>query len=255
MTGHVMPDQCEKIDHQEKSNAAFASDEVAESVWYRTYDLRYEEDAVVRSFAKGMRVLDLGCGYGRTTVTLRKLGYEVVGADIVPRMIEGARVAHPDIEYRVMDACALDCSDRSFDCVLFSFNGIDCILPESRRLLAMKEILRVLKPGGRVILSSHSWIPYLLHPRHWASGRFLSLFRSGALRRRWYQAGVENVGFDCYISTPFRTVRQLKSVGFQNVRIIAGRCKTFQAICGLPLVVMWRDLWPHFLAERPMDSP
>ena len=251
MTRIVVLDQPKETDHQGKNNAAFSSDEVARSAWYRIYDLRYEEDAVLSYFLPGKKVLDLGCGYGRTTVALRDRGYDVVGTDIVPRMIEGARAAHPEIEYRVMDACALDCSDRSFDYVLFSFNGIDCILPESRRLLAMKEILRVLKPGGRVILSSHSWFPYLLHPRHWASGRFLSLLRSGSLARRWFLGGVENVSFDCYIGTPFRTVRQLKSVGFHNVRIVAGRRRSLQAVGGLALMVLWRDLWPHFVAEKP----
>jgi SAM-dependent methyltransferase len=243
-----------KIDHQDKSNAAFASDEVAHSSWYRTYDLRYEEDVVSQCFRPGEKVLDLGCGYGRTTVALRNLGYHVVGVDIVPRMIESARAAHADMDFRVMDACALACPDGAFDGVLFSFNGIDCILPESRRLLAMKEALRVLKPHGRFVLSSHNWLPYLLRPSHWKSGRFLSLLRSGALVRRWYQAGVENKPFDCYISTPLQTLRQLRSVGFEGVQVVAGRRARRWAFRNHRWCVMCWDLWPHFVARKPDAS-
>jgi SAM-dependent methyltransferase len=241
----------ESIDHQQKSNTAFASEEVAQSSWYRTYDLRYEEDVVSRYFLPGRRVLDLGCGYGRTTVSLKRRGYDVVGVDIVDRMIESARLAHPDIDYRVMDACALDFPDESFDYVLFSFNGLDCILPESRRLKAMMEIRRVLKPGGTFVFSSHNWLPYLILPNHWRSGRFLSFLRSGVLTRRWYGAGVENIPFDCYISTPFRTLQQLRSLNFEVVHVAPGQRGFRRPLKALVFPVLCMDLWPHFIARKP----
>lgn len=238
------------VDQQKKSNTAFSSDEVARSTWYRTYDLRYEEDVVSRYFLPGRKVLDLGCGYGRTTVSLKKRGYDVVGADIVERMIEEARKAHPEIDYRVMDACVLQCPDDTFDYVLFSFNGIDCILPESRRLQAMKEIRRVLKPGGAFIFSSHNWLPYLIVPRYWKSGRFVSFLKKGVLSRRWYEAGVENVPFDCYISTPFRTKRQLLSLGFEGVQVVSGLRSRRWFLEKYSLPVMYVDLCPHFVATK-----
>jgi len=239
-----------QIDHQRKSNEAFGSDRVAASTWYRTYDLRYEADLVGRHFLPGRRVLDLGCGYGRTTVSLKDRGYDVIGADIVERMIVSARAARPDIDFRVMDACEIKFPDEAFDYVLFSFNGIDCILPESRRLQAMKEMLRVLKPGGTAVLSSHNWLPYLMLPKHWKSGRFLSLLRGGALARRWYSAGVEDVPFDCYISTPFRTLRQLHSVGFERSKLDPGQRRLPWAIRHFNLSIMCVDLWPHFIARK-----
>lgn len=238
------------IGHQQKSNEAFGSDSVARSTWYRTYDLRYESEVVARYFLPGRMVLDLGCGYGRTTVALKDRGYDVVGADIVERMVAGARVERPDIDYRVMDACEIGFPDDAFDYVLFSFNGIDCILPESRRLQAMKEMLRVLKPGGMAVFSSHNWLPYLLFPPHWKGGRFLSLLRSGALTRRWYSAGVEDVPFDCYISTPLRTLRQLQSVGFERPRIVAGQRRVPWPLTPFSLPIMCIDLWPHFIAQK-----
>lgn len=248
-----MRDQEQDLDHQQKSNAAFASDRVAKSSWYRAYDLRYEEDVVSRYFLPGRRVLDLGCGYGRTTVSLKNLGYDVIGADIVERMIETARANHPDMDYRVMDSCALQFLDGSFDYVLFSFNGIDCILPEPRRLLAMKEILRVLKPGGTFIFSSHNWLPYLMMPSHWKGGRIFSFFKNGALSRRWYEGGVENMPFDCYISTPFRTMEQLRSLRFEDVQVVPVRRSRRWFFRNYSLSVICTDLWPHFVAKKPEE--
>lgn len=239
-----------QVDHQQKSNEAFGSDSVAQSTWYRAYDLRYEAALVDRCFVRGRRVLDLGCGYGRTTVSLKHRGYDVVGADIVERMIAEARAAHPDIDYRVMDACAIECAEATFDYVLFSFNGIDCILPESRRLQAMKEIFRVLKPGGTAILSSHSWLPYLFLPRYWKGGRFVSFLRDGVLARRWYSAGVEDMPFDCYISTPLRTLRQLRATGFDRLEVAAGQHPIPWPFQKAGLLTVCIDLWPHFIAHK-----
>jgi SAM-dependent methyltransferase len=237
-------------DPQGKSNRAFGSDRVARSVWYRAYDLRYEEALVDRYFVRGRRVLDLGCGYGRTTVSLKRRGYAVVGADIVERMIAEARAAHPDIDYRVMDACAIEFAEATFDYVLFSFNGIDCILPECRRLQAMKEIFRVLKPGGTAILSSHNWLPYLLLPQYWKSGRIVSFLCDGVLARRWYSAGVEDMPFDCYISTPLRTLQQLRATGFDRLEVAAGQHPIPWPFHKAGFLTMCIDLWPHFIARK-----
>ncbi|BCA54465.1 hypothetical protein W02_16050 [Nitrospira sp. KM1] len=246
----VVQDNPDQACHQQKSNKAFGSDRVAQSVWYRSYDLRYEADLISRCFLSGSRVLDLGCGYGRTTVSLKRLGYEVIGTDVVERMIEEARSAHPDMDYRIMDACAIAFPDSSFDHVLFSFNGIDCILPESRRLTAMREIFRVLKPGGTALLSSHNWLPYLLIPSHLKNGKWLSWFRQGVLSRRWYSAGVEDLPFDCYISTPWRTLRQLREVGFEQVRIASGQRPLPRFLQRATLLTLCVDLWPHFIAKK-----
>jgi len=254
-TGASILNTAMETDHQQKSNEAFASDEVAQSTWYRTYDLRYEEDVVTRLFLPGRRVLDLGCGYGRTTVSLHRRGYDVVGADIVERMIQSAREAHPEIDYRVMDACALAFPDAAFDYVLFSFNGIDCILPESRRMQALREIQRILKPGGTLVFSSHNWLPYLCMPRYWNGGRFLSFLRNGVLTRRWYGAGVENVPFDCYISTPQQTLKQLRSLGFHNVQMAPGQRGFRRVLRGWTLPIVCMDLWPHFIARKPGVLP
>jgi len=60
-------------------------------------------------------------------------------------MIKKAREILPHSTFIAGDACALSFKNESFDCVLFSFNGIDYIFPESERLRALKEINRILK--------------------------------------------------------------------------------------------------------------
>lgn len=101
------------------------------------------------------RVLDLGCGCGRTTRHIHNMGYDVVGVDIAPLLIESAQSLHPDIKFKVGDATHLEYLDESFDTVVFSFNGLDYLYPLENRLQALNEIRRVLKPGGCFMYSSH----------------------------------------------------------------------------------------------------
>jgi SAM-dependent methyltransferase len=104
------------------------------------------------------RLLDLGCGAGRTTYPLYKMGFQVIGVDISEKMVEKASSNFTDIDFRVGDACDLEFPDETFNCVFFSFNGIDYIYPESKRIKAFREAHRVLKEGSLFIFSSHnSW--------------------------------------------------------------------------------------------------
>lgn len=101
------------------------------------------------------RVLDLGCGCGRTTRHIKDMSFDVLGVDIAPLLIEQAKVLHPDIKFQVGDATSLQYLDTSFDSVVFSFNGLDYLYPLENRVQALREIKRVLKPGGVFIYSSH----------------------------------------------------------------------------------------------------
>lgn len=135
---------------------SFASKESEKA--YRTYVLKEIEKRLIEKYftLPGAKILDLGCGYGRTTRPLKDMGFDVIGTEIVPGMVRGAKNDNPDIDFRLMSATDLHFPDAEFDYLLFSFNGIDYIYPAERRMRALKEAYRVLKPGGIFILSSHN---------------------------------------------------------------------------------------------------
>lgn len=110
-----------------------------------------------RHIPTGSDVLDLGVGAGRTVEPLRARAGRYVGVDYAPNMIESCRARFPDAEFHVADASDLSrFDDESFDAVVFSFNGIDCLYPDEVRLRCLDECRRVLRPGGAFVLSVHN---------------------------------------------------------------------------------------------------
>ena len=100
------------------------------------------------------RILDIGCGAGRTTIALYRLGYlKVQGVDLSNGMIEQAislaEQAGYSLRFDVGDAISLEYGDETFGGALFSAQGLMCIPGGNNRLQALKQVKRVLRPGGR----------------------------------------------------------------------------------------------------------
>ncbi len=102
------------------------------------------------------RILDLGCGCGRTSWFLEQISLLYVGIDSSETMVNMARARYPISRLLVADARDLSqFADSSFDTILFSFNGLD-YMGHSDRLQTLRGIHRVLCNTGYFIFSSHN---------------------------------------------------------------------------------------------------
>lgn len=124
---------------------------------------RLVRHAQIRS---GERVLDVACGTGVVAITAARAGARVTGIDLTPELLhrarENARISEVEIDWNEGDAENLPFSDASFDVVVSQFGHIFAPRPE----VAVAEMLRVLRPGGRIAFST--WPPELYVGRSFA---------------------------------------------------------------------------------------
>lgn len=154
----------------------------------RFYDLldfpfEYRRYRKIRPFLfEGLsgRLLDAGVGTGRN-FPFYPPGAEVIGIDLSPAMLVRAAgrlaTARAKVELRQMDVTQLAFPDRHFDGAIATF--LFCVLPDELQVPALKEIGRVVKPGGVIRLLEYTrpqgglrkaitklWEPWV----HWAYG-------------------------------------------------------------------------------------
>ena len=109
--------------------------------------------------AKGMKVLDLGCGDGTTALPEARLGADVLGVDIAANLVEAGNSRAKaeglaNCRFQEGDATDLrDLKDRSFDLVVSIFGAMFAPKPFD----VAKEMTRVTRPGGRIVMGN--WIP------------------------------------------------------------------------------------------------
>lgn len=105
---------------------------------------------VLASLPRGARILDVGCGTGRWVRRYGALGYEATGVDATPAMLGIARRQGTAALLIAGEAHCLPFAAATFDCV----SDITVVqhIPPSLQSQALGEMLRVLKPGGRLFL-------------------------------------------------------------------------------------------------------
>ncbi|MGL4339781.1 MAG: bifunctional demethylmenaquinone methyltransferase/2-methoxy-6-polyprenyl-1,4-benzoquinol methylase UbiE [Rhodoglobus sp.] len=142
--------------HYDRTNAVLS---VGNTVLWRA--------ATVRAVAPvaGERVLDIAAGTGTSSVALQRRGARVVAVDFSPGMVAEGRRRHKKIEFVVADAQSLPFGDNEFDAVTISFGLRNISDPK----LALSEMYRVLKPGGRLVVCEFSKPPVaILREGYWA---------------------------------------------------------------------------------------
>jgi len=136
----------------------YARDDVAHAYGERDTLLPAEQALIARYREQllGSRLLDIGCGGGRTSRWLAELADDYTGLDYAARMVEVCRARYPDLRFVQGDATDLSTfADDSLDVALFSYNGIDT-MNHAMRLRTFAAVARVLVPGGLFAFSSHN---------------------------------------------------------------------------------------------------
>jgi ubiquinone/menaquinone biosynthesis C-methylase UbiE len=108
---------------------------------------------------EGLEVLDLGCGDGTTAIPAARRGADVLGVDIARNLVDAGNKRAADegldnVRFQQGDACALtDLADDRFDLLVSIFGAMFAPRP----IDVAKEMVRVTRPGGRIVMGN--WIP------------------------------------------------------------------------------------------------
>jgi ubiquinone/menaquinone biosynthesis C-methylase UbiE len=213
------------------------------TAWAETYDqaanpiLHLEGPVMAELFAslEPGRALDAACGTGRHAAVLARLGHEVVGVDANPAMLARARERLPEGDFRAGQLDALPLEDGSVDLVVCSLalTHLDDPTP------AIAELVRVVRPGGRIVLSD-------VHPS-WIALGAQAAFRDADERRGYVRNHIH------WVSTYLRAFTATGLDVLDCRELPYGRAETdlwidrqdidinvaYEALVGMPAVLFW----------------
>lgn len=164
----------------------------------------------------GQRVLDLGCGRGEVAWQVAQRGAEAHGADF---SLDALAIAHAldrggAVRLEAASATALPFRDETFDSVLM-LDLVEHLYPD-QLLASLREVLRVLKPRGRLVVHTMPNADYyrIGYPLYRALARLAGRSLPRDPRRRWYR-GETHVN----IQSPRSLRRALSEAGFPVVDV------------------------------------
>jgi SAM-dependent methyltransferase len=148
----------------------------------------------------GLSVLELGCGTGYFTRELARSGADIIAIDVSPELLQIARTncSAPNVRYEIQNACELSYPDSVFDSVVGS-----SVLHHLEIEGALREIYRVLKPGGTICFTE----PNMLNPQ-------IAMQKNVPWVKRKLGDSPDETAF---FRWPFR--RLLEEAGYRAVRI------------------------------------
>jgi ubiquinone/menaquinone biosynthesis C-methylase UbiE len=142
--------------------SAYATLELANTYYLAFRDL----PEILSAHVTGLRALDFGCGTGRSTRVLRKLGFDVTGVDISEDMLRIARTTDPSGDYRLVPGDNLNqFGAGSFDLVLcaFPFDNV----PGGLKARLFRDLRGLLAPTGTIVnlvsspeIYTHEWASF-----------------------------------------------------------------------------------------------
>lgn len=185
----------------------------------------------------GQRALDAGCGTGIYATALAQKGLSVTAIDSSPEMLglaaSKAAAQHVNVDFSQASVQRLPFRDNEFDLVVTI--GVLCFV--SGRLGSVKEMRRVLKPGGRVVVGTlNAWSPWaflrrlkaLFKDTVYSQAEFIS---PSELKGSLLAAGFEEVEVKtCLYFLPINSALYLKTAPLTE-RIGAAVFPRFGAFC------------------------
>ena len=132
-----------------------------------TYYLAYRDlPVILAEHVSGMRALDFGCGTGRSTRFLGKLGFSAIGVDVSEDILRIARATDPSGDYRLVPGDNLnEFAVGAFDLVLsaFTFDNV----PRTMKAGIFRDLGELLAPSGAIVsvvsspeIYTHEWASF-----------------------------------------------------------------------------------------------
>lgn len=215
-----------------------------------------------------MNMLDIGIGGGRTTLHFGPLVKNYIGVDYSETMVAACKKRFnpipPNMSFECVDVRDLSRYKKAqFDLILFSYNGLDCIT-HIERVLALKEIRSLLKPGGYFCFSTHNLLSFgkIIFEKNMSSydkiRRYViwimirGLNGSLSILRKKTHAIVRDDGdqfkLNHYYINPEFQVEQLLQAGFIRPQLFG---KTGEEIYPTKNSEMQVESWIYFLTKVP----
>ena len=226
---------------------AMAADYEVLEPWYE--HLYAELHAIVRialrppRAVQSPRALDAGCGTGFQTAVLQELGYAVHGVDLAPKLLRAARDRLPQARLVQGDVEALPYRDGRFAVATCCGSTLSYVDDAGR---AVRELSRVLKPGGRLLIECEGrWSADLFWA--WLGGLLGDRFGYGLTPRDVWRV----------VTTPRDRFCRLEYPGYGTLRLFTVReLRDLLATAGCEVVRVWgihaiTNLLPSTVLHRP----